>query len=170
MHQAIFLSASYYYFCGMKILMVCLGNICRSPLAEALVRKKAEESGLSLLVDSAGTASYHIGNPPDPRTVANAKKHHLDLSNLKARQFATTDFDNFDRIYAMDEDNRNMILKLAANEPSKVKVKLLLEHHPHVDFANVPDPYYGDESAFEEVYQLLDETTDYLIESLRNEK
>lgn len=154
----------------MKILMVCLGNICRSPLAEALLRKKVEHAGLNISVDSAGTASYHIGNPPDARTIANALKHGLDIRNLKARQFSSSDFERFDRIYAMDEDNRNMILKLAKNEQQGSKVRLLLAHHPYVDFTGVPDPYYGDESAFEEVYQLLDETTDYLMESIKNEE
>lgn len=135
--------------------MVCLGNICRSPLAEGILKAKLDAN--NYLVDSAGTASYHIGRAPDPRAIAIAKKHNLDISNLKARQFIVNDFKRFDYIYAMDASNYQNILKLASNEIDKAKVKLILnECYPNQN-NEVPDPYYGGDQGFKNVYTMLNE-------------
>ncbi len=151
----------------MKILMVCLGNICRSPLADALLRKKVQVSGLDIAVDSAGTASYHIGNPPDQRTQENALTHDVDMSFLRARQFVKSDFQAFDIIYAMDKSNYSNIISLAESESDVEKVKLILDLIES-DISEVPDPYYGGEEGFENVFNLLDEATDKIINEINS--
>src|SRR5205085_11264860 len=103
--------------------VVCLGNICRSPMAEGILRKKITEKNLSFIVDSAGTANYHVGEPPDERAINTSKKFNVDISKLRGRQFTTKDFDTFDRIYAMDNSNYKNILRLARNENDKKKVR-----------------------------------------------
>ena len=147
--------------------MVCLGNICRSPLAEGILRSKVESMNLKVTIDSAGTANYHIGEHPDIRTIANAKKHGVDISKLKARQFIVEDFDRFDIIFAMDRSNYTDIIGLARNENDKHKVEMILNRlHPDSDMA-VPDPYYGDEQGFENVFILLEKVCEVIAESLR---
>lgn len=153
----------------MKILMVCLGNICRSPLADALLRKKVQDLNLDVLVDSAGTSSYHIGNEPDLRTQENAQLNGLDMSFLKARQFVATDFQAFDKIYVMDKSNYGNVLALVENETDSSKVQLILEMVEE-NIQEVPDPYYGGEKGFETVYNLLDEATDKIIENIQSDK
>lgn len=139
-----------------KILMVCLGNICRSPLAEGILREKTNQLGISVLIDSAGTSNYHIGEHPDKRTVANALKHGVDISKLKGRQFTTADFDQFDTIFVMDSSNYANVIALARNENDIKKVELILNRlHPNENRA-VPDPYFGGEQGFEDVFVLLD--------------
>ncbi len=146
-----------------KILMVCLGNICRSPLAEGILKSKLPNT---YLVDSAGTAGYHINNPPDKRSIAVARKYGLDISNLKARQFGVSDFDVFDRIYVMDEHNYDNVLRLARNTEDQEKVKFILnEVYPNENF-NVPDPYYGGDDGFENVYNMLNEACDNIAQNL----
>jgi len=148
---------------GMKILMVCLGNICRSPIAEGILRQKAIEQGLSIVTDSAGTSNYHIGNPPDPRMIRAASKNGIDISDLRARQFVTSDYDRFDLIYAMDESNYENMLRLAKTEEERSKVKLILnEVHPHAN-NEVPDPYFGGDQGFQHVIDLLNAAVDKLI-------
>ncbi|UKM64560.1 low molecular weight phosphotyrosine protein phosphatase [Flavobacteriaceae bacterium GSB9] len=138
-----------------KILMVCLGNICRSPLAEGILKSKLPAE--TYTVDSAGTAAYHIGNSPDQRSVAVASKYGLDISNLRGRQFEVSDFDRFDLIYVMDSSNFQNVVKLARNDSDISKVNMILnEVHPNKDF-EVPDPYYGGDQGFENVYKMLDE-------------
>ncbi len=132
-----------------KFLFVCLGNICRSPVAEGIMLHLKKQHGLALEIDSAGTAGYHIGEAPDARTVANAKKNGVDLSSLRARQFSTSDFESFDVIYVMDKNNLKNVLNMANTEAQRQKVKLLLGHE------EVPDPYYGTEKDFEEVFHLV---------------
>lgn len=135
--------------------MVCLGNICRSPLAEGIMLHLITERNLNIAVDSAGTSHYHIGENPDKRTIANAKKNGIDLSSLEARQFNVSDFDAFDKIYVMDKSNLSNVLALAKTETHKLKVDLLLnESHPNENL-EVPDPYYGGEEGFENVFQLV---------------
>lgn len=135
--------------------MVCLGNICRSPLAEGILQSKLPTD--SFLVDSAGTASYHIGNPPDKRSIAVAKKYNLDISNLKGRQFVADDFKVFDHIFVMDDSNYQNVIVLATTESDKTKVKFVLnEVYPNQNY-DVPDPYYGGDQGFENVYKMLDE-------------
>ncbi len=149
-----------------KILMVCLGNICRSPLAEGILRSKLPSNGFA--VDSAGTAAYHIGSAPDQRSVAVAKKYGLDISNLRGRQFEVEDFDRFDLIYVMDSSNFKNVVKLARNDNDISKVKLILnEVHPKKDF-EVPDPYYGGDQGFENVYNMLDEACEIIAKKVTN--
>jgi protein-tyrosine phosphatase len=138
-----------------KILMVCLGNICRSPVAEGIMIKLIEEKKLEIIIDSAGTGGYHIGEAPDPRTIKNAKKNGVDLSKLRARKFCVEDFDMFDKIYVMDESNFRNVTAMAMTTEHKSKVDYLLnELHPGKNLA-VPDPWYGGEEGFEEVFHLV---------------
>ena len=151
----------------MKILMVCLGNICRSPLADGLLRNKVEREGIDVYVDSCGTSSYHIGQQPDERMMKTAWRHGYDLSNLSARQFTKQDFKDFDIIYVMDSSNYNNVIALADSPADKNKVKFFLnELHPDSNMA-VPDPYFGGEQGFEDVFDLVDQTTDVIIENLK---
>ena len=150
--------------------MVCLGNICRSPLADALLRKKVQDRKLDITVDSAGTSDYHIGGQPDKRTQENARNHNVDMSFLRARQFTVEDFDAFDMIYVMDKSNQQNVLSLSTNEDDKNKVKLILDHLINSEYNEVPDPYYGGEQGFELVYSLLDEATDKILEEITIEK
>lgn len=149
----------------MKILVVCLGNICRSPLAEGILLHMVKEKNLFIDIDSAGTSDYHIDEAPDARTVANAKKHNIDLSPLRARQFTVEDFDAFDKIYVMDKSNLQNVLKLARNEKDKEKVDLFLNiSHPNQNM-EVPDPYFGGDAGFEKVFQLVWQASEKLISS-----
>lgn len=144
--------------------MVCLGNICRSPIAEGILRQKVKDQGLNIETDSAGTSSFHIGEAPDRRMRATAKQNGVDIDDLRARQFVPADFDRFDIIYAMDQSNYNNILSLAESEVEISKVKMILnEIQPGANQA-VPDPYYGGDEGFQHVFDLLDEATDVIIE------
>lgn len=147
-----------------KILMVCLGNICRSPLAEGILRSKLPKD--SFTIDSAGTAAYHIGSSPDRRSVAIARHYGLDISNLRGRQFGVSDFDGFDLIYVMDNSNFQNVIKLARDENDLAKVKLILnEVYPNQNY-DVPDPYYGGDQGFQNVYLMLDEACDIIAEKV----
>ena len=149
----------------MKILMVCLGNICRSPIAEGILRQKIHDLQIEgVSTDSAGTSSYHIGEAPDARMRQTAKSNGVNIDDLKARQFVAQDYDEFDLIYAMDSSNFNNMIALARNEEDKNKVKLILnEVNPGKNEA-VPDPYYGGDEGFQHVFDLLDVATDVIIE------
>eukprot|EP01136_Pigoraptor_vietnamica_P009113 Opistho-1_new@45287 len=148
----------------MKIVMVCLGNICRSPTAEGILRKKSLEAGKNWTIDSAGTSNYHIGEAPDSRATQKAAKYDVDISNLRGRQFSKSDFDQFDLILAMDESNYSDIIRMARNEFDQEKVKMILNFtHPGKNLA-VPDPYYGGDAGFEEVYKLLSDACDKIFE------
>jgi protein-tyrosine phosphatase len=149
-----------------RILMVCLGNICRSPLAHGIMESKLPED--HFYVDSAGTAAYHIGNIPDRRSIAVAKKYGLDISTQSARQFTVADFDAFDYIYAMDSSNYNNIISLARNNNDIKKVQLFLDANPSVQNKNMPDPYYGEQDGFEYVYKLVNETCEIIAKALNN--
>lgn len=151
----------------MKILMVCLGNICRSPIADGLLRHKVAETGLNIEVDSAGTAGYHVGAPPDKRMRATAKSFGISIDDLKARKFVVEDFDRFDVIYAMDESNKSNILNLARNSEDASKVKMILNEIYPGENISVPDPYYGGDQGFIGVYQMLDQATDKIINDLK---
>ena len=132
--------------------MVCLGNICRSPLAEGILSNKIPN--MNVTVDSAGTAGYHIGSKPDPRAIDIAKKNNIDISSLRARKFERSDFINFDKIYVMDKNNYYDIIDLAENKDQTSKVILITDVLDSDSF--VPDPYYGDLADFEKVFNLLD--------------
>ncbi|WNM19031.1 low molecular weight protein-tyrosine-phosphatase [Flavobacterium capsici] len=149
---------------AVKILMVCLGNICRSPLAEGLLASKLPKD--KFIVDSAGTGNYHIDKQPDSRSIATAKKNGLDITNQRGRQFSTRDFEEFDYIFAMDNSNYDDIISLAKNEQQKEKVDLILNHLFPGDNVDVPDPYYGLQNGFDMVYEMLDETCDILAKKL----
>lgn len=149
-----------------SILMVCLGNICRSPLAEGLLASKVNLN--KVFVDSAGTANYHVGALPDPRSIEVAKNNGINLSHLRGRQFVQEDFDMFDQIYVMDESNYQNVLKLARSTKDKEKVDFILNQILPGQNAEVPDPYYGGESGFVHVYTLLDEATSIIAERIHN--
>lgn len=148
----------------MKILMVCLGNICRSPLAEGILQKMAKEKGLDWEVDSAGTSGWHSDDKPDPRSRAVALQNGLDISHQRSRKFSTYDFERFDIIYAMDAANYQDIIAQAQSEEEKAKVKMILnESQPGMN-AQVPDPYFGDHG-FIGVYNMLNEACLKIIEN-----
>ena len=146
-----------------RILMVCLGNICRSPLAEGILKSKTTH--LEVTVDSAGTAAYHIGEQPDIRSIEIANKYGIDLTSQRARQFSVNDFDEFDKIYAMDTSNYANIISSSRTEADKNKVDVILnELHPN-SFQSVPDPYYGSNNGFQNVYEMLDEACNKIVEN-----
>lgn len=148
----------------IKILMVCLGNICRSPLAEGILASKLPKH--RFFVDSAGTGNYHIGGQPDARSVAIAKKKGLDISCQKARQFSQQDFYDFDYIYVMDASNYKNVIRLAPDTDSEKKVVLILNELFPNENVDVPDPYFGLENGFATVYDMLDEACDVIREKL----
>ena len=148
---------------SVKILMVCLGNICRSPLAEGIMRAKLTND---FIVDSAGTGGWHAGELPDKRSVATAKNNGLDITNQRARQFKITDFDVFDYIYVMDNSNYKDVIALAPNDAAKSKVKLILNELFPNENVDVPDPYYGGTDGFENVYKMLDQACEVIAKKL----
>ncbi len=148
----------------VKILMVCLGNICRSPLAEGILASKLPKD--YFVVDSAGTGSWHIGNPPDSRSIATAKKHNIDISRQKGRQISKNDFEQFDYIYVMDNANYDDVIQLTDNQEHHQKVKIILNELYPEENVDVPDPYYGMPNGFEMVYQMLDEVSDIIAAKL----
>ncbi len=143
----------------VAVLMVCLGNICRSPLAEAALRHHAGHIGLDIVVDSAGTGDWHIGHPPDRRAQEVARRlGGLDISGLRARQLATRDFDAFDHLIAMDHANLRTIRALAP-AGNKANISLLLDHLPGQEGRAVADPYYGDTTDFEQCWRQVEAAT-----------
>ena len=147
-----------------KILMVCLGNICRSPLAEGIMRSKLSED---FIVDSAGTGDWHAGELPDKRSISTAKNRGLDITNQRARQFKKSDFDTFDHIFVMDNSNYKDVLALAPNEEAKSKVKLILNEIFPNENVDVPDPYYGGQDGFENVFDMLDQACEEIARKLK---
>jgi protein-tyrosine phosphatase len=150
----------------MKILMVCLGNICRSPLAEGLMQHHIEQVGLDWTVDSAGTGGWHVGNPPDRRSVQVARLKGIDISRQRCRQFTRADFAHFDRIYVMDMQNYRDVLRLAVSDADRAKVELMLNVVYPGQQQEVPDPYYDDDG-FEAVFEMLDKACAVIISQYR---
>ncbi|MGN7513910.1 MAG: low molecular weight protein-tyrosine-phosphatase [Allomuricauda sp.] len=146
-----------------KVLMVCLGNICRSPLAEGILQSKVDAD--SVFVDSAGMAGYHVGNPPDKRSIAVARKYGLNITHQKCRKFSEQDFTEFDLIYVMDRSNFSDVASLAKNQEEAGKVKLLLSE-VELGIKEVPDPYYGGDDGFENVYQMIDRACEAIAKKL----
>jgi len=149
---------------SVKILMVCLGNICRSPLAEGILASKLPND--KFFVDSAGTGSWHVGHSPDGRSIATAKKNGLDITNQKGRQFSRSDFDYFDYIFVMDSSNLRDVIHLAQNDTQKEKVQLVLDAIFPNENVDVPDPYYGTANGFDMVYQMLDDACEVIAQRL----
>jgi protein-tyrosine phosphatase len=147
-----------------KILMVCLGNICRSPLAEGIMRSKLSKD---FIVDSAGTGGWHAGELPDKRSISTAKNRGLDITSQRARQFKISDFDTFDYIYVMDNSNYKDVMALAPNDEAKSKVKLILNELFTNENVDVPDPYYGGQDGFENVFDMLNEACDVIAGKLK---
>jgi protein-tyrosine phosphatase len=147
-----------------KILMVCLGNICRSPLAEGIMRSKLSND---FIVDSAGTGGWHAGELPDKRSIATAKNKGLDITHQRARQFKISDFESFEYIYVMDNSNYKDVIALAPNEEAKSKVKLILNEIFPGENVDVPDPYYGGQDGFENVFNMLNEACDVIAGKLK---
>ncbi len=146
----------------MRILMVCLGNICRSPLAEGVLRHKAQQKGLNWHIESAGTGAWHVGQAPDPRSQKVALLHGIDISKQKAQQFSPYHLETFDKIYAMDSSNYQDIIRHAKNELEKNKVELLMNNSEPGKNKAVPDPYY-DDNLYEVVYQMIDEACEEIV-------
>jgi len=146
--------------------MVCLGNICRSPLAQGILESKLKSTQLDVYVDSAGTGSWHVGHKPDVRSIDIAKKNDIDISNQKARQFNTYDFNEFDEIFVMDSSNYRDVTRLASSEIEINKIKLLLNEILPSSQASVPDPYYGGENGFKNVFELIDKACDKIVDRL----
>ena len=144
--------------------MVCLGNICRSPLAEGILKSKVDASKTQL--DSAGTGHWHIGSKPDKRSIAVAREHDLDITNQRGRQFTQKDFNEFDYIFVMDASNKENVLALAQTDLDRKKVHLILDEIFPNENVDVPDPYYGGNQGFESVYQLLDKACDEIAKRL----
>jgi protein-tyrosine phosphatase len=151
----------------MKILMVCLGNICRSPLAEGILKQKAKEAGLNWTVESAGTNSYHIGEPPHPLSQKVARLNGVDICEQRARRFVKEDFDRFDKIYAMADDVLDDIKQIAREKYDPSKVDLFLNELYPGQNASVPDPWYGSEAGYHEVYELIADTCAAIIDKYR---
>jgi len=148
----------------VRILMVCLGNICRSPLAEGVLESKLPAGRFK--IDSAGTGNYHIGKQPDQRSIAVARLNGVDISKQKARQFTRADFNNYDYIYVMDHSNYRDVIQLAPDEASKNKVSFFLDELFPGENVDVPDPYFGLENGFTTVYQMIDETCEIIAQKL----
>ena len=152
----------------VKVLMVCMGNICRSPLAHGVFERMVKEEGLSDLieVDSSGTHSWHVGNPPDPRSQEVAMRHGLDLNYQQARKVTSADIDDYDYILAMDRDNLEILQALAKNKESLNKIALFLDFAEGIELSEVPDPYYGGPGGFDHVYELVEAAASGLLQSI----
>lgn len=144
--------------------MVCLGNICRSPLAEGIMKHKVQQAGLDWEVDSAGTGYWHTGELPDSRSIHTARKHGIDITDQRARQFRQQDYDRFDRIFVMDTNNRHDVLRLARDAADREKVSLILDEIYPGEERSVPDPYYDDDG-FEAVFEMLEKACGVFIQS-----
>ncbi|MBI4931893.1 MAG: low molecular weight phosphotyrosine protein phosphatase [Bacteroidetes bacterium] len=150
-----------------RILFVCLGNICRSPMAEGILRHKAEHQGIKLNIDSAGTGNWHVGEHPDKRATKAAKDHGLDISSLVARQMTEDDFEKFDMIYVADTEVYDGVVNIALNREHKLKVDYIMNLvHPDLN-QPVPDPYFGGAEGFENVFNMLDKACDAIISKIK---
>ena len=154
----------------MKILMVCTGNICRSPMAEGLMNKKIQDYGLHAAVDSCGFESFHLGDNPDYRAIRIMKKNGIDISGHIMRLFRQEDFDEFDLIYVMDQTHYRNVMRYARDDSDRQKVDYIMNAADHGSNSIVPDPYYGDESDFHFTYKLLDRATEAIALNLTKKR
>jgi protein-tyrosine phosphatase len=150
----------------IRVLMVCLGNICRSPMAEGILRHKAQTQGLLIETDSAGTSQWHEGEAPDRRAIQNLKERGIDISDLRARPFHHSDFQEFDYIFAMDSSNYEDILSLARDDEERGRVRMIMNLVEGNENVSVPDPYYGGPMQFQRVFDMLDEATDVFLKEI----
>ncbi|KHK91791.1 low molecular weight protein-tyrosine-phosphatase [Novosphingobium malaysiense] len=151
-----------------SILFVCLGNICRSPLAEAALRHRAQEAGLEILIDSAGTGDWHVGKGPDPRSCSEAMRHGIDIGAYRARQVAPDDFARFDRIIALDRENLSDLRRIAPSQ-GRARLSLLLDHVPGMEGQDVADPYFGGPEGFEETWRQVSQAACHLVNAMLRE-
>lgn len=158
------------YLCAMKILMVCLGNICRSPLAEGILQDKAFKAGLKWSVESAGTNSYHTGEPPHPLSQKVARLNGIDISQQRARRFTANDFEVYDKIYALAEDVLFEMKRIAGKKFDVTKTDLLMNELYPGENLEVPDPWYGPEPGYHQVYELISKACDAIIENYKTKK
>lgn len=152
-----------------RVLLVCLGNICRSPMAEGLLREMAKQRGLSIQTDSAGTGSAHIGEAPDPRAQAEMRRQGIRIDDLRARQFTPADFEGFDLLLAMDRQNLADMRRLAPTPELAAKARLMLDLAPGPKGREVPDPWFGGSEGFRPVHDMLREAAEALIDELEHE-
>jgi protein-tyrosine phosphatase len=153
----------------VKVLFVCMGNICRSPVAEGVFRRMLEGAGLEqkVYVDSAGTHSYHVGAPPDPRSQATALRRGIDLRALRSRKVVVADFAQFDYVLAMDRDNLEQLLAYCQDPQLRGRIQLLMDYAPNLPEREVPDPYYGGPNGFERVMDLIETAAEGLLVNIR---
>lgn len=154
----------------MKILIVCLGNICRSPLAEGILREKASKAGLDWQIDSAGTNGFHTGEAPHNLSQKVARKNGLEICEQRSRKFIASDFENYDIIFAMAEDVMMDMERIAGNKFDPEKAKYFLSVYHDKKNMNVPDPWYGEEDGYDEVYTIIGETSAKIIEQFNATK
>lgn len=154
----------------IKILMVCLGNICRSPLAEGIMRDKLENSGIEGMVDSCGFEAFHTGDAPDPRSMEIARQHGVDISMQQSRLFSVDDFDKFDKIYVMDQNNYSDVARYARNKEDLKKIDFIMNVVYPDSNRPIPDPYYGGDGGFKNVWKMLDQASDEIIEQIKTNK
>jgi protein-tyrosine phosphatase len=152
----------------MKILLVCLGNICRSPMAEGVLRHRAKERGITIETDSAGTGDYHVGEAPDRRAQAAMHRQGIDIGDLRARQFVAEDMAHFDLVLAMDGDNFRNIERITAKSEHNGKVRLMMDFAPDHQLREVPDPYFGGDDGFDEVFAMLDDACKRLLDGIND--
>jgi protein-tyrosine phosphatase len=154
----------------MKILMVCLGNICRSPLAEGILQHKVNKTGLNWVVESAGTESYHVGEPPHELSQKVARLHGIEICEQRARRFTKEDFERYDKIYAMSADVLEEIKRMSRDKFNEEKIDLFLNELEPGTNRSVPDPWYGTEEGYHEVFKIIDEVCDVIIQRYANIK
>lgn len=152
---------------SIKVLCVCLGNICRSPAAQGVLESDARRRALMMQVDSAGTAAYHLGKSPDPRSIAALSKHQIDISGQQARQVQLTDFDEYDWILAMDKSNLNNLMKIC---PSNLQSKLVLFSQFSGGDEDVKDPYYGADEGFDKMFEHLKSLSEFFLDHIESQR